>query len=182
MRVIAGAARRTALIAPKGQNTRPTADRIKENLFNIISPYIQGARFLDLYCGSGAIGIEALSRGAREAVFVDVSKDAANVTLANLARTRLTGRVMHMCSLAAISLLEREGKGFDIIFLDPPYGRNLMGPTLEALDKSNLLLPEGVLIAEIHVDEPKPQPETLILQDEREYGATRLIFLQKRKI
>ena len=176
MRVIAGSARRTVLAAPTGQSTRPTADRIKENLFNIISPCIPGARFLDLFCGSGAIGIEALSRGTSEAVFVDASSEAVTVTKANLARARLTGRVIHMCGIAAISQLEHEGSSFDIIFLDPPYGMGLLGQTLDALGRSRILSPEGILIAECHVDEPEPPAEPFILQDIREYGSTRMLF------
>ena len=176
MRVIAGSARRTILTAPKGQNTRPTADRIKENLFNIISPDIRDARFLDLFCGSGAIGIEALSRGAGEAVFVDISKEAVTVTQANLTRARLTGQVVQMCTLAAISRLEHEGSSFDIIFLDPPYGMGLLCRTLDALGKSGILSPEGIIIAECHIDEPEPQAGPFIMQDVREYGSTRLIF------
>ena len=179
MRVIAGSARRSTLLAPQGLNTRPTADRIKENLFNIISPYVPGARFLDLFCGSGAIGIEALSRGAGEAVFVDTSREAVNVTQANIIRTKLTGQIMHMCTLAAISRLEGEGRGFDIIFLDPPYGSGMLDKALEALDSSPLLSQDGILIAECSVDEEVPELVHLILQDTREYGNTRLMFYKR---
>ena len=176
MRVIAGSARRTPLVAPRGQNTRPTADRVKENLFNIIAAHVPGARFLDLFCGSGAMGIEALSRGAKETVFVDISRDAINALNANLVRTRLSGRVMPMCALAAVSALEREGRGFDLIFLDPPYGQGLLGQVLEALGKSNILQPDGIVIAECDKDEPIPDVGPLVLQDTREYGGTRLLF------
>ena len=176
MRVIAGSARRTPLVAPKGQNTRPTADRIKENLFNIIAPYVPGARVLDLFCGSGAIGIEALSRGAGEAVFVDSSRDAISALTVNLARARLIGRIMPLCIFAAILMLNGEGMGFDIIFLDPPYGQGLLSKTMDELGKSNLLIPDGILIAECQVDESEPESGPLILQDIRAYGNTRLMF------
>jgi len=179
MRVIAGSARRTPLVAPKGQHTRPTADRVKENLFNIIAPYIAGARFLDLFCGSGAIGIEALSRGAVEAVFADSSKDATHALTANLTRAKLTGRVMHMCALAAVSVLGKEGRGFDVIFMDPPYGQGLLAPALDALAKSGLVLPESIVIAEAHVDEEEPQHVPLVLDDTRIYGNTRLLFYSR---
>ena len=177
MRVIAGAARRTVLLAPEGHNTRPTADRVKENLFNIISPYVPGARFLDLYCGSGAIGIEALSRGAGEAVFVDASKDAIRVTNANLSRARLTGLALTMCAIAAITRLEHEGFSFDIVFLDPPYGMGLISRTLDALGKSPLITPKSLVIAECPANEHPKMAEPLILQDVRDYGSTRLMFL-----
>ena len=176
MRVIAGSARRVPLVAPKGQNTRPTADRVKENMFNIIAADVPGARFLDLFCGSGAIGIEALSRGAGAAVFADISRDAISALNANLARAKFPGRVMPICALAAIAALEREGAGFDFIFLDPPYGQGLLDRALDALGGSSILLPEGMIIAECHKDEPIPGAGQLVLQDIREYGGTRLMF------
>jgi len=176
MRIIAGLARRTPLVAPKGQDTRPTADRVKENLFNILAPHVAGAKFLDLFCGSGAIGIEALSRGAEEAVFADSSKDAIDALTANLTRAKLAGRIMPMCALKAISALGKEGRGFDIIFLDPPYGKGLMGRALDTLIKTSLLSPAGILVAECHVDEGVLEAEPLILQDTRIYGQTRLLF------
>ena len=176
MRIIAGSARRTPLAAPKGQNTRPTADRVKENLFNILTSYVTDARFLDLFCGSGAIGIEALSRGANEAVFVDSSKDAIAALTANLARAKLIGRIMPMCVFTAISMLAGEGRLYDIIYLDPPYGQGLLDPTLDAIVKSTLITQNGSIVAESHVDEEMPQPGPLILHDTRIYGQTRLLF------
>ena len=176
MRVIAGTARRMPLIAPKGQHTRPTSDRVKENLFNIIASDIRDARFLDLFSGSGAIGIEALSRGAREVVFADTSKDAINAIKSNLDRAKLTARVLSMCVLAAIPFLEQEGMVFDIIFLDPPYGASLLDQALCKLGNGVLLPADGIVIAECHIDEPKPEAGPLVLQDTREYGNTRLMF------
>jgi len=165
------------LTPPKGQRTRPTADRIKENLFNIISPYVQGARFLDLFCGSGAIGIEALSRGADKSVFVDISPEAVRATKANLERTRLLarGEVLRMCCLGAVSLLTRDGREFDIVYLDPPYGQGLLEQALSALGKSSILSPKSIIIAEGDKDE-KPPAEPLMLQDVREYGSTKLMI------
>jgi len=176
MRIIAGSARRLPLVAPKGQHTRPTADRVKENLFNILAPDVAGSRFLDLFSGSGAIGIEALSRGAVEAVFADSSKDAISAITANLARAKLAGRVMPMCAMTAISMLAVEGRGFSIIYMDPPYGQGLLDKALRALAKSNLILPESVIVAECHVDEAEPEAEPLVLRDTRIYGQTRLLF------
>ena len=178
MRVIAGSARRTPLAAPKGHSTRPTADRVKESLFNILAPHVPGARFLDLFCGSGAIGIEALSRGASEVVFADNSRDAISALAANLERTRLSGRVMLMNALAAVSALEQEGRGFDIIFLDPPYGQGLLSQTLIALGESDILLPGCIVVAECDKNESAPDAGKLELHDTREYGGTRLLFYQ----
>jgi len=177
MRIISGSARRTPLVAPKGQDTRPTADRVKENLFNILAPHVADARFLDLFCGSGAIGIEALSRGASEAVFADISGDAINVLTTNLTRAKLAGRVLPMCALAAITMLGKEGQTFDIIFLDPPYGRGLAAQALESLVKSRIISPTGIVVAECDADEEVPIPEdTVVLRDVRAYGGTKLLF------
>jgi len=183
MRIIAGSARRTPLVAPKGQNTRPTADRVKENLFNILTPHIAGARFLDLFCGSGAIGIEALSRGAGEAVFADSSRDAINALTANLARAKLShaARVLPMCALAAIPLLCKEGKAFDVIFLDPPYNQGLQAQALNALAKSTILAPGGIVVAECDKNEATPEAEPLVIEDIRAYGGTRLLFYSLRE-
>ena len=179
MRVISGKARRTALVTPKGQATRPTADRIKENLFNIISPLVPDARFLDIFCGSGAIGIEALSRGAKEAVFIDISKDAIQATRSNLTRTRFEeySKVLKAHALEAIHGLKHSS--FDIIFMDPPYGSGLLATSAQAA--STLLSGEGILITEIGLDESLLSTESLVMYDERAYGNTRLVFY-KRKV
>ena len=180
MRVIAGAARRTVLSAPKGQSTRPTADRIKENLFNILAPDVPGARFLDLFCGSGAIGIEALSRGADMAVFVDSNREAVAVTGDNLARVRLgdKARVMHMCALKAISQLQAEGYVFDIVYLDPPYGARVLEQALTAL--CGILADGAIVVTETAKDENISSPLPLLF--EREYGNTRLQFYAKEQL
>jgi len=173
------------LSAPTGQNTRPTADRVKENLFNIIAPDLPNSRFLDLFCGSGAIGIEALSRGAAEAVFVDVSAEATRVAKNNLARVKFENqaKVLCMCARKAISQLEREGRGFDIIFLDPPYGDGILKRVIDELESSSLLVAEGIVIIECSDKEAPVGAHNLKLYDTREYGNTRLEFYtNKRKI
>ena len=178
MRVISGTARRTLLSAPKGQNTRPTADRVKENAFNIIATQLHGAIVLDLFCGSGAIGIEALSRGAAHAVFVDTSVDAVNVTEENLQHVRFTDRaqVLNMCALKAIDRLKKKGMKFDIIYLDPPYGVGLLDEAMQALALSDLLAPDGMIIAEYDKDEPPPSHTSFHMLDQRKYGNTRVSF------
>jgi len=178
MRIISGLARRTPLVAPKGSSTRPTADRVKENLFNILAPHVAGARFLDLFCGSGAIGLEALSRGAEEAVFVDSAKDAIAALKVNLERTRLTtsAHAVHMCALAAVPMLGAEGKAFDIVFLDPPYGLGLVDKALEVLVSSGIVSPGGIVVAECDTKEDIQAAKPLVLQDTRAYGSTRILF------
>lgn len=123
MRVIAGSARRLLLKTVDGMETRPTTDRIKETLFNMLQNDLYGARFLDLFAGSGAIGIEALSRGAKEAVFVDKGDGQISCIRENLKTTHLEekARVMSADVTEAVRRLDRDGKSFDFIFMDPPY-------------------------------------------------------------
>lgn len=123
MRVIAGTFRSRPLQAPEGLATRPTSDRLRETLFNVLAPRVEGARFLDLYAGSGAVGIEALSRGARQAVFVERAASAVKVLRGNLERLRLTaGFHVHAGTVSSFLRGPRAGAGeFDVVFLDPPY-------------------------------------------------------------
>ncbi len=124
MRIIAGSLRSRTLEAPPGLATRPTSDRLRETIFNVLAPRMEGASFLDLYAGSGAVGIEALSRGAAQAVFVERAPAALKVLRANLARLGLTtGFHIHPGSVAAYLRRQPSGqaKGFDLVFLDPPY-------------------------------------------------------------
>ena len=151
MRVIAGSAKSLPLKTVPGDLTRPTTDRIKETLFNMLQPYIPGCRFLDLFSGSGAIGIEALSRGAAHAVFVDNARECENVILENLRFTKLSPRaeVLRYEVLNAIDRLERtEKEPFDLVFMDPPYGNGLEEAVLKRLFKSPLISDDTVLIFE----------------------------------
>ena len=141
MRIISGTAKSLKLKTMKGDNTRPTTDRIKETLFNMISMDIPGCHFLDLFAGSGGIGIEALSRGAKEAYFVEKNRQAASCIAYNLKFTHLDDRG-HLCKMdvfAAITQLAGEGRSFDMIFMDPPYGHNLERDVLLALDGTRLV-------------------------------------------
>jgi 16S rRNA (guanine(966)-N(2))-methyltransferase RsmD len=122
MRIIAGTYRSRTLAAPPGLATRPTSDRLRETLFNVLAPRIEGAVFLDLYAGSGAVGIEALSRGAARVDFVERAPAALSVLSANLARLGLTaGFRVHNRSVGGFLKAPKAGTGFDVVFLDPPY-------------------------------------------------------------
>ena len=127
MRVISGSARGLKLKAPEGLNTRPTTDRIKESLFNIIAADLYDICFLDLFGGSGGIGIEALSRGARKAYFADSSRKSIDIINDNLKRARLDSKavVMNCDFRQALNRIKAEGEKFDIVFLDPPYNTTL---------------------------------------------------------
>lgn len=153
MRVIAGKARRLPLKAVPGQNTRPTTDRIKETLFNMLQNDLYDIRFLDLFSGSGGIGIEAISRGAREAVFVEHNRQALECIRENLRFTRLEGqaRVMGMDVMTALSRLEKEAP-FQIIFMDPPYGQGWEMRVLDTLAGSRIADQDTLLIVEASLE------------------------------
>lgn len=150
MRVIAGSARRLLLKTLEGMDTRPTTDRIKETLFNMLSPQIPGCVFLDLFSGSGAIGIEALSRGAKLAVMVDNNPKAAECIRENLQKTRLEegAVVMNQDVLTALKRLEGRNYRFDIVFMDPPYEQGLEKEVFAYLASSPMVTEDTLLITE----------------------------------
>ena len=152
MRVIAGEFRSRTLEAPPGLATRPTSDRLRETLFNVLAPRIKGARFLDLYAGSGAVGIEALSRGAAEAVLVEKAPAALRVLRANLQRLGIAQGASVVASGVAVFLeRERNAPPFDVVFLDPPYEKEReYASTLAMLGGSvkAILAAGGLVIAE----------------------------------
>ena len=149
MRVIAGSARRLLLKTPKGNDTRPTQDRIKETLFNILQNDVPGAIFVDLFCGSGGIGIEALSRGAAHATFVDNSRKAVRVIEENLQFTKLADRAEVLCRDAALALRALSGRrSFDLIFLDPPYDKGLEKEILFLLPTLDLAAWDAITVVE----------------------------------
>ena len=149
MRVIAGSARRLQLKTLDGIDTRPTTDRIKETLFNMIAPYIYDCMFLDLFSGSGAIAIEALSRGAREAVFVENNPKAMACIKENLKFTKLENKAVTWNRDVMTALYQMEEKKvFDYIFMDPPYNQELERGVLEYLSGSALVYEDTVIIVE----------------------------------
>lgn len=150
MRVIAGKARRLILKTTPGFDTRPTADKIKETLFNILSPYLPGCNFLDLFSGSGAIGIEALSRDSSLCVFVDNDSRAVKCIRENLKFTRLEENavVIQKNVLSAISELAIKNYRFDIVYLDPPYKAGLEEETLAALARTGIIDEDTMIIVE----------------------------------
>ena len=182
MRVIAGKARRVQLHTIEGMDTRPTTDRIKETLFNMIAHGLCDASFLDLFAGSGAIGIEALSRGAKEAVFVEKSPRAATCIRENLARTKLSEEA-EVITTDVISALRRlEGrKKFDYIFMDPPYNHELEKEVLTFLSHSDLLEEDALLIVEASLETDFSYLEELgfTLIKRKEYKTNAHIFIQR---
>ena len=147
MRIIAGEAKGRRLFAPGGEETRPTADRIREALFNILAARVPGARVLDLFGGTGALALEALSRGAKSAVFVDAREDACKLIRENLKRTRLQkdARVVRSDYLDYLSKCREQ---YDIIFLDPPYAEVFLENSLNRITEIDILHSGGIIIAE----------------------------------
>ena len=179
MRVIAGSARRLLLKAPDGMDTRPTADRVKESLFNMLNPDLYGCAFLDLFSGSGAIGIEALSRGAQRAVLVDASMECAGIIKQNLEVTKLgeNAEIINEDVYAAIERLGRRGDKFDIIFMDPPYAAGYYVPVMEAIKKADILAAEGYIVAESAKGVDFTAAEGFKIFKERKFGPAVMNFL-----
>lgn len=183
MRIIAGTAkgRRLAQPPPKSDAIRPTADRAREALFSIIGSRIRGARVLDLFCGTGAVGLEALSRGAESAVFVDQSASAITLVKKNI----------DLCGFKAQSLTFRRdlgrgliflrelgaGSSFDLVFLDPPYGKGISEKVMAGLLEAGLLSEEPLVVAEERTGiELSPGVGELVLTDRRRYGDSTFWF------
>ena len=170
MRVVAGRYGGRKLTAPAGSETRPTSDRVREALFSVLGPSIQGARVLDLFAGSGALGIEALSRGAAEAVFVDRSHKAIKAIRANLAALGIDADVRPIEARAALRAASARGDAYDLVFLDPPYrhaaelGRELSEGLVAVLAPGARVVTESDRRAPLQLDLP--------LADERRYGDT----------
>ena len=172
MRVIAGSRKGHTLVAPRGSETRPTSDRVRENIFNLVGP-LDGARVLDLFAGSGALGIEALSRGAAAAFFVDSDREAIRAVERNLERLRLTGaRVVRADALFTLAQEATAGAKYDLVLVDPPYGMlDDIQPRL-ARHLPALLAPDGIVVFETDV---RSEPELpLPVRTSRKYGNTRV--------
>ena len=181
MRVITGSARGMALKAPKGMDTRPTMDQVKEGIFSAIQFEVEGRRVLDLFAGSGQMGIEALSRGAKSAVFVDMREDACKVVRENLAKTRLeqNARVVRADYL---SYLASARKTFDLIFLDPPYAEVFLENSLKRISEIDILSDSGIIITERPYAKELPAeiPGLLRYRDYR-YGKAAVTIYRKER-
>jgi 16S rRNA (guanine966-N2)-methyltransferase len=185
MRIVGGTWRGRPLTAPSGRQTRPTADRVRETLFNILEHgkpdvAVEGARVLDVFAGSGALGFEALSRGAARAVFIDRDRAAEQVIRRNAGSLGVARDVV-MFVLDAARLAPppmKAGAPFDLAFLDPPYETGLMVPALGGLATRGWLAPGAAVCAEVGAKEPLQPPPGFETVDERTAGAARIVFLR----
>ena len=181
MRIIGGEAKGRHVLYPPKCRARPTADKIKEALFSILGS-LRGDSFLDTYSGAGNVGIEALSRGAASAVFIEKDAALARYTKANLLLCGFTdkSRILSTTMDKAVSLLHKQGTSFNIIFADPPYDKGLVGKTLGYLADVTIVAEDGVVIFQHSTREAGAldKAEKLILFDQRKYGDTMLSFLK----
>ncbi len=181
MRVIAGTARSLPLKTPQGLDTRPTTDRIKETLFNILQGDIPGCVFVDMFCGSGGIGIEALSRGARKAYFVENAREPLNCLADNLKFTRFEDRAVVLRQDAAAALPGISEKEVDILFMDPPYGQEQERRVLEELQNMRYITSDTLIVLETSLDTPvnyAPEIGFSVVR-EKTYKTNKHVFLRR---
>jgi len=178
LRVISGTARGCRLKEPSDRRIRPTTDKVKESIFNIIQFELENSRVLDMFAGTGQLGIEALSRGAAEAVFTEASADAVRIIEANLSSARVSDRAQLVRGDCLVTL-PRLGQ-FDIIFLDPPYSTGLLEKALNRIIEIDNLKDDGIIICEFPCDDPVPElPEPYHLRREYRYGKIKLTVFTK---
>ncbi len=181
MRIIGGSARGRSIVAPAGSKTRPTQDYVRESLFNIIRWDVQDARVLDLFAGTGALSLEALSRGAKEAVLIDMDRDACNAIKKNMESTRLGDqcRLIARDYRQAMDALAREGAKFDVVFIDPPYKMENTGEMCAELYDKGLLADEFLIVVE-HKRGLAPLLDLRFdAYDLRKYGDTEITFVKR---
>jgi len=172
MRIIAGERKGHTIYAPKGLDTRPTSDRVRENVFNIVAPWVEDAHVLDLYAGSGAMGLEALSRGASAVVFVESDADAVRAIERNLDKLRLTGaRVLRADATTGLAQETAAGRKYDLVLADPPYAMTDYDTLARYLPR--VLVDDGLLVLE-SASRTEPELAGLTVRTSRKYGSTRI--------
>ncbi len=184
MRITGGARKGTRLATFGHRLIRPTTDRVREAIFNVLGQTLEGKRVLDLFAGTGAMAIEALSRGAKEATLVDLSAKAMEVVRRNLKLCGYTQRtrVVKKDTLAALRELSERGETFDIVFIDAPYERvELTEKTVEQIATTGVLSPDGIIVCELSKHQVLEPPPGVTVMKEKRYGDTRVYFLEKEQ-
>lgn len=182
MRIITGIARGRKLASPEGENTRPTSDRVKESLFNIIQVQVPGAKILDLYAGTGNLGLEALSRGAQHCTFIEKDKTAYRVLRQNIEGIKFheMSESFNQEASTALKILSKRGLKFDIIFLDPPYGRGMVESSITSISSLGLGEEECLIISESDLGDNIPEKIGDYTRNRTEkYGRTVISFWNK---
>lgn len=178
LRVIAGSARGAKLICPSGLDVRPTHDRVKEAVFSMLTGHTADAFVLDAFAGSGALGIEALSRGAAHAVFIDSAAASLQAVSANLEKTHLQSQAT-LLQNDCLTYLAHTTEQFDLIFLDPPYGAGYIRPVLEAISRHGLLKPDGLIYCEAEDFSAVQITDLFQIVREKKYGRARVLLLKE---
>ncbi|WP_224366634.1 16S rRNA (guanine(966)-N(2))-methyltransferase RsmD [Hyalangium versicolor] len=181
MRIVAGSAKGRAIQGPKttSRHIRPTADRVRETLFNVLGQWLEGQTVLDLYAGTGALALEALSRGAGRAVLVDSDREALGLCRQNTEALGFTSQVevLGQPVARAVEALGKRGERFELIFADPPYAARVVEEVLEQVGRAGLLAPGGLLVIEHDKREPAPEShEGFARDDQRRFGDTLVSF------
>ncbi len=180
MRVITGTARGRRLKELSGLETRPTTDRVKEAMFSIIQFELEGRRVLDLFGGTGQLGIEALSRGAAHCVFVDIRREATQLIRENLEITALSDRAQ-VVQADAVSYLSQSPERFDVVFLDPPYESEIIKKALQTITRIDKISDNGIIICENRSNFDWPTlPDPYFLQREYQYGKIKVALYRRR--
>ena len=187
MRVIAGSARSLKLKTVEGVSTRPTTDRIKETLFNMLNPYVYGANFLDLFAGSGGIGIEALSRGSRSCVFVDNNSKCTRCINDNLKFTKFDNKseVINSDVIGALRRIESSDRIFDIIFMDPPYDKGIEEVVIKELEYKSFINDDTIIIVEASLNtdfEYLNNSKIFEIFKIKEYKTNKHVFIRRKEI
>lgn len=194
MRIISGSAKGRKLLSPKNEGritekgelraTRPTLDRVKESMFNIIGHKVYGAKVLDMFAGTGSLGLECASRGAKEVVFLEKFKETYEILLENINTLGFQelSKVHFRDAYTFIKSLGSQGEKFDIIFVDPPYLNHMVESSIKLIEEQGLLTKDGLIVSKYDKEEPIYKPEGIfMLVDERKYGSTILGFYQMRE-
>lgn len=181
MRVVSGRARGTKLITIEGIETRPTTDKVKEAIFSMIQNHIYGGLALDLFSGSGALGIEFLSRGGQKCTFVELNKRAVKCIRDNLEKTKLDEEAEIKNTTVDQALESSKGRFFDVVFLDPPYHKGFIKTTIEKIVRYELLNNNGIIVLEHHIedDESKIDYEGLDIVTQKKYGITGVTIFRR---
>lgn len=178
MRIISGTRRGQKLIEFEGMDIRPTTDRVRESVFNLIQEFVYNAKVLDLFSGSGALSFEALSRGAESAVCVDIDKRSLKVVSENAGRLRFSENITTVND-SAENFIKTEKDSFDIIFLDPPYNKGFIKPVIEEIMNYGILNDDGIIVLESDGTDEHGEMEQLSVLKQRKYGRTFVTVYQK---
>ncbi len=179
MRVISGSARGKKLLCVEGMDIRPTLDRVKESIFNMIAFNLPGAHVLDLFSGSGALGIEALSRGAESCTFIDISEKSAKVTKKNLEATRLDS-LSTVINSDSIDYISKTNEKYDIIFIDPPYESDFYFLSLDKIRERGILAENGLIILEYDLEiTPNFDTDGFEIIKDKKYGRVKILIMRE---